>query len=103
MPTSICAGDHVFIGMNKNIGMLPKFVTWAHPYALCLIRPWSRQGRLSAAKIVHGSEFLSNYDMHGASLHAPQSRFKKCCFPQLVIEPNVGAPRHIINHDINRD
>jgi hypothetical protein len=27
MPTSICAGNHVFIGMNENIVMLSKFVT----------------------------------------------------------------------------
>jgi len=32
------------------------------------------------------------------ALYTPQSRFKKCCFPQLEIEPNVGASRHIVNH-----
>jgi hypothetical protein len=26
--------------------------------------------------------------------------FKKCHFPQLQIEPNVGTSRHIIHHDI---
>jgi len=36
------------------------------------------------------------------ALYVPQSRFKKCRFPRLEIEPNVGSSRHIINHNINR-